>query len=77
MSSGATFREWIDDNKRKVLKYLEDKGFQSTYKIQQNYGGEKDIYQVRKALKELKSEGLVEDRIVGLNSKDWRIVNAT
>ncbi len=72
--SGYTFREWIDSNKKSIVIYLQGKEFQSTSEIFRNYNGEKDIYQVRKALRELKSEKIVEDKIEGVNTKYWKLI---
>ena len=72
--SGYTFREWIDGNKKSIVIYLQGKEFQSTDEIFCNYNGEKDIYQVRKALRELKSEKIVEDKIEGVNTKYWKLI---
>lgn len=70
---GMTFRDWIEANKKAILKYLDGKGSRSTSDIFSNYSGEKDIYQVRKALRELKKEGKVEDKIRYVNSKYWKL----
>ena len=75
--SGYTFREWIDSNKKSIVIYLQGKEFQSTDEIFRNYNGEKDIYQVRKALRELKSEKIVEDKIEGVNTKYWKLIKTT
>ena len=72
--NGYTFREWINSNKKSIVIYLQGKEFQSTDKIFRNYNGEKDIYQVRKALRELKSEKIVEDKIEGVNTKYWKLI---
>ena len=69
-----TFREWINSNKKSIVIYLQGKEFQSTSEIFRNYNGEKDIYQVRKALRELKSEKIVEDKIEGVNTKYWKLI---
>ena len=73
MESGGTFRAWIEGNKKAVLKYLVNKGWQSTSEIMTNYTGEKDIYQVRRALRELKEEGKVQEQVRYVNSKYWRL----
>ncbi len=75
MESAATFRDWINSNKKAVVSYLYGKGYRSTNEILKNYRGEKDIYQVRKALRELKDEGKVDEKIRGVNTKYWRVVN--
>lgn len=74
MYGGITFREATDHNKTKILSYLKDKDFTYTHNIFSEYGGEKDIYQVRKALKELEREGLVVwKKSGGMNCKMWKL----
>ena len=75
--SMMTFRGCINNNKRKVIEYLNENDFQSTSTIQRNYKGEEDIYQVRKALRELKNEGRIECQIRYVNSNYWRLKNTT
>lgn len=77
MRSGGTFREYIDFNKRSVLEFLRDDEFVSTNDIYYGYRGEKDMYQIRKALNELEKENLVEFEIRYVNSKYWRLTNPT
>lgn len=55
-----SFRSWIEGNKRCILDFLKNKDFQSSDEIMRGYKGERDIYQVRKALNELENEGLIE-----------------
>ena len=75
MSSVPTFRDCIEKNKRCVLSYLEGKGFRSTGEISDLYLGENDIYQTRKALKELEKEGKIIFKKRGINSKYWSLKN--
>ena len=77
MSGGVTFRQAIDMNKRCVMEFLLGKNFIRTDVIKDQYKGEKDIYQVRKALKELEKEGKIEFIIHGINYKSWRIKQQT
>jgi hypothetical protein len=75
MYSGRTFRDYINSNKKKVLEYLVNKDYTPTNEIMINYTGEKDIYQVRKSLKELEKEGLIKSTIPGFNFKYWKLNN--
>lgn len=68
-----SFRSWIDSNKRHVLEFLKDKDFQSSDEIRRGYRGEKDIYQIRKALNELEQEGKVLHEKRYVNSKYWKL----
>ena len=77
MSSTPSYRTCIERNKKAVLTYLYNKGYRSTGEICDTYSGEKDMYQVRNALKELCAEGLVKFKIRGQNSKYWALINYT
>lgn len=68
-----SFRSWIENNKCCILEFLKNKDFQSSTEIMIGYRGEKDIYQVRKALNELEHEGKIEYEKRYLNSKYWKL----
>lgn len=78
MSGGITFRQAIDNNKRKVLEYLSNNGKKYTSDICKGYGGEKEMPAVRKALNELRQEGKVEtdDHTHFWRGKLWWLTNS-
>jgi predicted transcriptional regulator len=73
MSSGITFRQAIDNNKKQILKYLIENGDQYTSDICKKYDGEHEMQAVRKALNELRKEGLINsnDEIKMWRGKKW------
>lgn len=75
MNGGMTFRQAIEDNKRKILKYLQN-GEQFTCDIIRNYGGEKEQTAVRKALNELRKEGKIttDNHVHMWQGKLWKLI---
>lgn len=73
MIGGTTFRQAIDNNKKKVLEFLSENGQQFTSDICRNYSGEKELPAVRKALNELRKEGKVQtdDKVRMWQGKLW------
>lgn len=74
MTGGTTFRQAIDNNKKKILEYLEANGDSYTVDIYDKYRGEKEMPAIRKALKELRKEGKVttDDKIAMWRGKLWQ-----
>jgi hypothetical protein len=75
MYGGITFRGAIEDNKRKILKYLQS-GDQFTSDIVRYYEGDRENVAVRKALNELRKEGKVttDDHVHMWQGKLWRLI---
>lgn len=77
MYGGMTFRDNIENNKEKVIAYLLNNGASFTSDIMRDYGGEKEMVAVRKALNELRKEGKVttDDKVHMWQGKQWSLVN--
>jgi hypothetical protein len=74
MNGGITFRQAIDNNKKKVIEYLESEGGTGyTTDIRKNYHGEREQRSVLKALNELRKEGIVrtDDKVHMWLGKLW------
>lgn len=77
MHGGITFREAINNNKRKILEYLSANGKKYTIVIYYEYSGEREMPAIRKALNELRSQGLVstDDKVRMWQGKLWWVVS--
>jgi hypothetical protein len=80
MMSGTTFRQSIENNKAKIMKFLAaaKSGKKHTSDICHGYGGEKEMPAVRKALNELRKEGKIEtdDKVHMWQGKLWWIIES-
>ncbi len=77
IQGGITFRDAINNNKKKVIEYLKANGAKYTSEICDEYGGEPDKPAVRKALNELRKEGLIttDDKVRMWQGKKWELTN--
>jgi hypothetical protein len=77
MNGGITFRDAINSNKRKILEYLSANGKKYTNDIYHEYSGEKEMPAIRKALNELRAQGLVstDDKVRMWQGKLWWVVS--
>lgn len=76
-NGGITFRGAINNNKQKVIEYLNKVGGKcSTTDIERWYGGEKGMVIVRKALNELRKEKKIttDDKVHFWQGKFWELV---
>jgi hypothetical protein len=75
MSGGITFRQAIDNNKKKIIEYLTANGRKYTRDICDYYNGEREMPAIRKALNELRKEGKVstDDKVRMWRGKLWWI----
>ncbi|MCP3682098.1 MAG: hypothetical protein GY861_05345 [bacterium] len=72
---GITFRDQINNNKKKIVEYLKENGEQYTSDITRRYNGQKEQAAVRKALNELRKEGIIttDDKVRIWRGKRWWI----
>ena len=75
MAGGVTFRQAIDNNKKHIVDYLNLKGASYTSDITREYKGEREQAAVRKALNELRKEGVVitDDKVAMWRGKRWEL----
>ena len=75
---GQTFRNAIDSNKRNIIAYLTKLGRKCcTADIEREYGGERGMSVVRKALNELRKEGHIttDDKVHFWQGKFWELTH--
>lgn len=73
---GITFREAIEQNKKKIIEYLTKVGGRCcTADIERWYGGERGMATVRKVLNELRKEGKIttDDKVHMWQGKFWQL----
>jgi hypothetical protein len=76
MNGGITFRQAIDNNKKKIIEFLSVNGKKYTSDICHAYEGERDKPAVRKALNELRKEGKIttDDKVRMWQGKLWWLI---